>query len=348
MKIDDIIHAFGVLGNEIDSVLEKGEGRTKKSKELGEAIENCQKRNPWFIPEFIKSALKSYTSYLSADEIGAFLGNYDIRKSKVQYTVAVISAGNIPLVGFHDFFCVLLSGHNYLGKLSSDDNELLPLLAEMLIEIEPEFVKRIAFIENSLKDFDAVIATGSNNTMRYFNYYFSSYPHIFRHNRSGVAILNGTETGKELSGLADDLLLYFGLGCRNVSKIFVPNGFSFDILRDSLEKYAFIANHNKYSNNLVYNKALMMLDSKKFIDMGVLLLREDKPITSPVSVIHFEYYSDFQEVENELKYQAERIQCVVSTTKLNQGSILPSQTQHPAINEFADNVDTMDFLLQLM
>jgi hypothetical protein len=260
-------------------------------------------------------------------------------------TVAVVMAGNIPAVGFHDLLCVLISGNRLMARLSSNDKQLLPAICDMLVGIEPGFADRFSFTEEQISGFDAVIATGSNNTARYFNYYFGKYPHIIRKNRNGVAVLTGNETEKELKALGEDIFTYFGLGCRNVSKLFIPDGYDVKILLDALQVFEKAGDHHKYHNNYDYNKSIYLVNGDDHFDNGFLLLKEDASIASPVSVVYFERYSAIGKLNDLINGNLEDIQCVVSTDRKIHGAIPPGTTQHPKLWDYADGVDTMKFLV---
>ena len=253
-------------------------------------------------------------------------------------------AGNIPLVGFHDFLSVLISGHNVLVKTSSNDQHLLPFLAKYIIAIEPRFADKITFVDGKLENFDAVIATGSNNTARYFEYYFKDKPSIIRKNRNSVAVLNGKETKEQLVALGEDIFRYFGLGCRNVSKLFVPKGYSFDAFFEAIFEYQDVIHYEKYANNYDYNKAVFLMSNFKLLDNGFLTLKEDQSYASPISSVFYEFYDDIDTLQKKLQSDHEQIQCIVSNIGI-ENSIDFGQTQKPKLWDYADNVDTISFLL---
>ena len=254
-------------------------------------------------------------------------------------------AGNIPAVGFHDFLCVLISGHKLNARLSSSDLFLLPALADILTCYLPEWQNNISFTIGKLDHFDAIIATGSNNTSRYFEFYFGKYPHLIRKNRNSIAILDGFENQEVVNKLADDIMLYFGMGCRSVSKIYVPEGYDFSLLIRNLDRYGNYANHHKYRNNYDYCKSIFLVDQIPFIDAGCLLLKEDNAIASRISVLHFEYYKAMNDVLQAIGENLTSIQCVVSNNTLPIQTVLPGEAQNPALWVYADDVDTLDFLL---
>ena len=321
---------------------------------LGEAIiENKEKlklgnHNPWFTDKNIDYVLTEISNSLSKENLEKWISIYpDLQFSNKSKRVGVITAGNIPLVGFHDFLSVLISGNCFVGKLSSKNDKLLPKVIDLLVNIEPEFKEYIHITTENLKKFDAVIATGSNNSARYFEYYFGKYPHIIRRNRNSVAVLNGDETDEELQALADDIFLYFGLGCRSVSKLFLPDDYDLDhIFRNSL-KHNEVINHNKYANNYDYNRAIYLLNLTEFKDNGIMLMKEDINYASPISVVYYENYSNIETVKKRLESDKELIQCIVSHEDFFAGSVGFGESQKPKLWDYADNIDTVNFLINL-
>jgi hypothetical protein len=307
-------------------------------------IQLSQSHNGWFTPEQVYFSLQSWAKALTEDNLNQWLSAYDIGEKQPK-SVAMILAGNIPLVGFHDFLSVLMSGNKALVKTSSNDQHLLPFLSKYLIAVEPKLKDFIAFTEGKLQDFDAVIATGSNNTSRYFEYYFKDKPSIIRKNRNSVAVLSGNETKQELIALGEDIFRYFGLGCRNVSKLFVPKDYNFDAFFEAMYDYRDVIQYEKYANNYDYNKAVFLMSNFKLLDNGFLTIKEDTSYASPISSVFYEFYDDLDEITFRLNKEAEQIQCVVSSAI--HGSIPFGKTQHPELWDYADNVDTMTFLLAL-
>lgn len=304
--------------------------------------------NPWFTESNLRYALNELGNSLTVENLLKWTGEYPVLKEKnTLRKVAVIMAGNIPLVGFHDFLSVLITGNMFIGKLSSKDDKLLPSLANLLIEIEPEFINYIRFSDNKLSDFDAVIATGSNNSARYFEYYFGKYPHIIRKNRNSAGVLTGDESDEEIKKLCDDIFVYFGLGCRSVSKLFLPEHFNLDSIFKNSLIYKDVINHNKYSNNYDYNKAVYLLENIEFKDNGMMLMKEDIGYASPVSVVFYERYSTIENVKKRLQEDKELIQCVVSNEKLIEHAIPYGESQKPKLWDYADDVDTVKFLTGL-
>jgi hypothetical protein len=308
-------------------------------------IHLSQSHNGWYTPEQVYFSIQSWAKALTSANLNQWTSSYDFATTEPK-TIALILAGNIPLVGFHDFISVLVSGHNVLVKTSSNDQHLLPFLAKYLIAIEPELANKITFIEGKLENFDAVIATGSNNTARYFEYYFKDKPSIIRKNRNSVAVLNGEETKEQLIALGEDIFRYFGLGCRNVSKLFVPKAYSFDAFFDAIFEYQDVIHYEKYANNYDYNKAVFLMSNYKLLDNGFLTLKEDSSHASPISSVFYEYYDSLAEVEKRFETEADTIQCIVSNN-LVKNSIPFGQTQRPQLWDYADNVDTISFSLTI-
>ncbi len=314
---------------------------------LANVVEDSYLHNGWFIEKNVRNMLFSLGESLERDSLENWVSEY-FNKLNIEHqpkTVAVIMAGNVPAVGFHDFLSVLISGNRILAKLSSDDNRLLPAIANLLISIEPEFDSFISFTEGKLKDFDSIIATGSGNTSRYFEYYFGKYNNIIRSNRNGVAVLRGNETDSDFEFLAQDIFMYFGLGCRNVSKLFVPEGYDFVPMLNIFSKNEEISNHHKYFNNYEYNKAIYLVNSRSHYDTGNVLLVEDVAYASPVSVINYEYYSSIDDLNRKLIFEKKSIQCIVTGSDKINNSISFGQSQQPQLWDYADGIDTVEFLL---
>ena len=304
-----------------------------------------QSHNGWFTPEQVKFSVQSWAKALTEDNLNQWISNYDFSKIEPK-KVGLVLAGNIPLVGFHDFVSVLISGHDVLVKTSSNDQHLLKFLAKYLIAIQPELNSKITFIEGKLEGFDAVIATGSNNTARYFEYYFKDKPSIIRKNRNSVAVLDGTETFEDLVGLGEDIFRYFGLGCRNVSKLFVPKDYNFDNFFKAMYEYRDVIQYEKYANNYDYNKAVFLMSNFQLLDNEFLTIKEDTSYASPISSVFYEFYENLEEITTRLNADAEQIQCVVSKN-LIPNSVTFGQTQQPKLWDYADNVDTLAFLNSL-
>ena len=333
MNLKERIQAFSKLGSYFSNGLDD---------DLIQKLKEAEIRNPWFTIENQKQALNTWGEQLTNENLNAWLLPYYLTDSKKAKNVLIIMAGNIPLVGFHDLLSVFVSGNNAIIKLSSDDNVLLPFIIKKLIEINPEFEQKIQFVEEiKNKKMDAVIATGSDVSAKYFDYYFKNAKKIIRKNRKSVAILDGTESKKELEELAIDVFAYFGLGCRNVSKIFLPKGYKLDQLFEAFYPFQNVIEHKKYANNYDYNKAIYLMGSHEIIENGFLLLKEDSSLQSPLAMLHYEFYEDFSLVENFIKENNEQLQCVVSKNDIPFG-----QTQSPNLWNYADGVDTIEFLTE--
>ena len=318
---------------------------------LDHIIKHAQETNPWFTPENIRYALASWGEALKPEKIDRWLDAYEFSDNLPPKNIGIIMAGNIPMVGFHDFISTLMSGNKVKAKLSSNDKQLLPLMAKFLEYQNPEFKEQIEFVPDTLKNIDGVIATGSDNTARYFEYYFGKYPHIIRKNRNSVAVLTGNETEEELEKLADDIMRYYGLGCRNVSKIFVPKNYDFNKLFKALLKYKDLINYPKYANNYNYNKAVYLMSTdaherNSLLDNGLVLLKEDVNYSSPIGTLFYEFYENPEQVKKIIEKDKDKIQAVVSNMDIP-GAIPFGQTQKPELWEYADGVDTMDFLVNL-
>jgi hypothetical protein len=308
-------------------------------------IKLSQSHNGWYTPEQVYFSIQSWAEALTEENLNQWLSAYDFQINEPK-NIALILAGNIPLVGFHDFLSVLITGHNVFVKTSSNDQHLLPFLAKYIIAIDPELATKITFVEGKLENFDAVIATGSNNTARYFEYYFKNKPSIIRKSRNSIAVLNGKETKEQLSALGEDIFRYFGLGCRNVSKIFVPKGYVFDGFFEAIFEYQDVIHYEKYANNYDYNKAVFLMSNFKLLDNGFLTIKEDKSHASPISSVFYEFYDDIKDLQIRLQTENEQIQCIVSNN-LIESSIDFGQTQRPKLWNYADNIDTISFLLTI-
>lgn len=316
------------------------------SNEFNAVIESASHGNGWFTIDEVKRSLSSLTIMLNKADLELWFQK--IKLSTNPKKVGLILAGNIPLVGFHDVLCVLATGNIAVIKMSSSDDKLLPALLKQLVSFEPKLAEQITYAER-LKDFDAIIATGSNNTARYFEYYFGKVPNIIRKNRNSVAVLSGDETKEEIENLGHDIFDYFGLGCRNVSKIYVPKGYELKNFFEPLEKHQPIINHFKYNNNYDYNKSIYLVNGVKHYDNGFLLVKEDENFVSPLAVLFYEEYETISNVEEKLKIQTEQIQCVVSNLdlKINKEKIGFGGSQSPKLWNYADDVNTIDFLQKI-
>ena len=331
IKLSDYIKAF---------LAKKSEDHNEDDANIELLLKRSEIENPWFTVDNQKIALQQWADLLTEENIKNWLGNYSI--SKISKRVGLILAGNIPLVGFHDAISVILSNHIPVIKLSSKDKCLIPFLLKKWKEFSDDQVP-FEFVEK-LENFDAVIATGSNNTARYLEYYFKNHLSIIRKNRTSVAVLKGDETEAELQLLAKDIFQYFGLGCRNVTRIFIPQDFVIDRLFESFLGFQDIINHNKYANNYDYNRAVYLLNQEKFWDNNFVMLKEDDKLFSPLSVINFSRYESLEDVKSFIAENEENIQCIVAKNELGLNSIAFGEAQNPGLDTYADNVDTMKFL----
>jgi len=333
MNLQDRIVLFSSLGDQI---------RTDPNIFFGENLNKAEILNPWFTKDNIDVAISSIDNMLKYSSLREWMSNYLMEEPDIK-TILLVMAGNIPLVGFHDLLCVLLSGNKVIVKLSSKDGVLVKSIIDKIISLEPKMKDFIVVTENFIQqDFDATIATGSDSSSKYFNYYFKSSNSIIRKNRRSIAILDGSETNQELKALADDIFLYFGLGCRSVSKLFLPINYDLDKLFKAFYKYKDVINHLKYSNNYDYNKTICLMNKQKLLDNGFILLKEDSSIQSPISMLFYEYYNNRQELDNYIHLNQSLFQCVVSKKDVPFG-----KSQFPKLNDYADNIDTLDFLTNL-
>ena len=331
------------LSQRIQLLVKLGEYLKGKNDNWQEIKQKASAFNSWFLPEFIDLSIENIVSrFLQKNILERWVAKYpQIKEENTNpKLVGIVMAGNIPLVGFHDFLSVFIAGHNSLIKASSKDEILIKHIVEKLAEWEPRLNNNIAFAE-MLKNCDAYIATGSNSTAGYFDYYFGKYPHIIRRNRTSVGIITGNETPQQLEALADDVHLYFGMGCRNITKLYVPQGYNFEPLIEIFKKYSYLADIHKYKNNYDYNLALHVLNKKYYMSSGALLIIEDESIFSPVSQLNYEYYDNLQDITDLLDGN-NSVQCIVGN-----GFIPFGQAQCPAIDQYADGEDTLKFLSEL-
>lgn len=311
-------------------------------KSFQQAIVQEERYNGWFTEESVRKSLLALAGMMSPEKVDQWLSAYasSFEREKSPKRIGVVMAGNLPLVGFHDLLCVFAAGHHFIGKLSSQDQNLLPHAVGLLTATFPELKDWFVFAEDKLSDFDAVVATGSNNTARYFEYYFANYPHIIRKNRQSVAIIDGSETEEELKALGEDVFSYYGLGCRNVSKLFLPEGYDAGKLFEQWQDFEGVVNNHKYRNNYDYHKSIFLLNKDEFLDNGFVMMMKKEPVASPMAALHYANYESQSDLSLELKSARDEIQCVVGHNQIPFG-----QSQKPELWEYADGVDTMDFLL---
>jgi hypothetical protein len=372
MTLQERINALAELGNRLNNLEEE---------RIETAIRRTANNNSWFTADNQRLALgeirdhfldkNKLEKWLSPYKIGVYteesslelkIENSELNTANSELkvaqslqtsnfkpqTIGLVLAGNIPLVGFHDILCVFAAGHRARIKLSDKDPFLLPLLLEMLKEIDARTADYFHTTTERLTDFDAVIATGSNNSARYFEAYFGKYPNIIRKNRNAVAILRGPETVEELRNLGDDIFQYFGLGCRNVSKLYLPRGYNFTLLLETLHERNEIVMHDKYKNNFDYNFTLLILNKIKYESNGCILMREAAEIASPISVVYYEFYDELDVLIEGLKTKKDEIQLIVSSSQIADLQTFKfGKAQKPSLSDYADGVDTMQFLIGL-
>jgi len=333
MNLQKRVEAFKKLGVQLRNLTES---------ELDEWYFRATAHNNWFTRENVVNAVQAIGGMLEAEKLEQWVKQYNLPSDSTK-KIAVIMAGNIPLVGFHDFLSVLISGHSVVAKISSQDPYLLKEVVSLLLAIEPEFEDRIELTQETISGFDAVIATGSNNSARYFEQYFGKYPNIIRKNRTSVAVLTGEESEQEIQDLGKDIFQYYGLGCRNVSKLLVPEGFDFSPFIEALEDFKWVADHHKWVNNYDYNKSIYLVNEEPHLDSGFFLMKEDEALVSPISVLFYEFYENEEDLQAKLKQKEQQIQCVVQKGT----DLQPGKAQKPELWDYADGVDTLKFLSEL-
>jgi len=340
MNLQERIRSFAALGETLRNSIDEKSARTNDK--LNILIKSQQIHNPWFTPENVSRAVNSIANVLTEENLVRWTNRYSrLDMEIIPLNVGIIMAGNIPLVGFHDFLSVLITGNNLVAKTSSKDHELMVHISDILCSINPLFAEKIEFTEGPLTNFDAVIATGSDNSSRFFDYYFGKYPNIIRRNRNSIAIIEGDETDDEIESLGIDIFSYFGLGCRNVSKIYCPKGYDLNSVFKHWDNFSYITNNTKYANNYDFNKAVYIVNKETFYDTGYLLIKEDCRLSSPVSVLYYEYYKSQDAVKQQTELLKEKIQCVIGKHNIQFG-----KAQSPELWDYADGIDTIEFLLK--
>ncbi len=343
MTIEQRIAAFSALGDSL---------RTPDHR-LETEINEAQAYNPWYTPENVRNAITAIGNNLSEQALASWIAPYRHYFAEDSgQTAGLILAGNIPLVGFHDILCVLIAGCHVQIKTASDDKKLTPFILRLLQEIEPRFSAKIHLTEK-LQHFDVVIATGSNNSSRYFDYYFRNVPHIIRKNRNSIALLDGSESDEDLQKLGHDIFDYYGLGCRSVSKLYVPENYDFARFFEGIQSFETIGHHYKYHNNYDYNKSIYLINGDPHLDNGFLLVKEDKGLSSPLAVVHYEYYDDATALRQEIRALTPQLQCAVTRRDApDTAEDLPlvpfGKSQQPALDDYADGINTLAFLASYM
>ena len=352
MTLANRIESFDKLGQFFDQFKSKGHKKNnlKENELFFEAFEMLLKRakenNGWFTEDQMYFAIEGWAKLLNKTNLEYWVKPYDLKDETTPLNIGVIMAGNIPLVGFHDFLSVLISGNKVQAKMSSNDPYLIPMISLFLKETNPEFKELIDVVNESLSGYDAVIATGSDNTARYFDYYFGKKPNIIRHNRNSIAVLTGEENQDQLRSLGEDIFRYYGLGCRNVSKIFVPKDYDFDQLFNAVYDFKYLTGNQKYMNNYDYNKAVFLMSlSKNMLENGFLVLKEDSSYSSPIATLFYEQYENLDDLKSKLKEDSNKIQCRVGLPEFCEIDF--GEAQRPGLNDYADGVDVLTFLKSL-
>jgi hypothetical protein len=337
MNIFDRINAFSALGQVIDAMSDE------EKNSLFWAAEN---ENGWFTPNYSELALDALAKSLQKENLQKWLSRYEITEKPAK-SIGIVPAGNIPLVGFHDVLCVLLTGNRARIKLSSKDSRLMRFCLNELLQIAPDLGDYVIIEKDTLKDCDAYIATGSNNSSRYFEQYFGKYPNIIRRNRTSVAVFNGTEKEEDLKNLAKDIFLYYGLGCRNVSKIFLPSGYDTEKIIAAWSDFEFVAKNHRWVNNYDYIRSIYLVNKTPFLDNGFACMKEDTGIFSPQCVVYYEFYDDVGQVREKINENSENLQCVVSSAFPEKNTVAFGKAQFPELWDYADDMDTIEFLTRL-
>ena len=340
-ELEKRILAFAEIGNLLNQYFLNVDNEWLE--ELRLKIDEASARNPWFTKENIHLSLKYWSKVLTVKKIKSWLYSYKFSDDRSN-TIAVIMAGNLPLVGFHDLLCVLITGQKLAIKFSKNDDVLIKFLIKYLIFKNAKFKDHIIINDSIIKDFDKVIATGSNNTSRYFDYYFRNNPSIIRKNRFSVAVLSGKESKIKLEKLSNDIFTFFGLGCRNVSKIYIPVNYNFDQFFKSMYKWKNIIYNHKYASNYNYNKTINLIDKNSIIENGFLILKESEDNHSPISVLLYEYYKNIEDLRKKIEFIEKDLQCIVSNNYCK-NEVEFGETQNPKLSDYADNIDTIKFLL---
>lgn len=336
MNLEDRINALAALGIFL---------KNSQDQEYQNCKRIAQQKNPWFTQENIENAIQNICSqFLQFNTLSNWAKNYSIDNHH-EKTLALVLAGNIPAVGFHDIVCSFIANYTTQIKLSSKDDVLIPFLLKKLNELDPRTISYFTTVER-LENFDYVIATGSNNTSLYFEQYFSKYPHIIRKNRHSVGIIDCDFTDQDIIDLGHDIYDYYGLGCRNVSKLFIHQDVDMNKLMELLhDKYKYVLQHNKYMNNYDYNYAIYLLNEDNFLMNGGIILKEDKSLHSRIATVHFEYFSESSEVVTNIAKHSEHIQCIVSSKEWQEfDTVKPGKGQSPTLWDYADGIDVMKFL----
>ena len=339
-----------IVDNQFQPTFDPGHALARVKNDFCEKCTLASLNNPWFTQDNVRIAVSSWAAVLNSDDIEKWLKPYlpDLEADAPAKNIGIVMAGNVPMVGLHDLLCAIISGHKVIARLSSNDIELMTGIYDLITALEPEIGQGITLTENRLQGFDAIIATGSNNTARYFEYYFSKYPHIIRKNRNGVAVLTGDEDTEALTKLGVDICTYFGLGCRNISKVFIPEGFAPEKLYSAVEPFNNVLfSHFKYMNNHSYHRSIYLLNNKKHLDNNVFILTESEQYSSPIPVLFYEFYKDLESLMKKILQDDELIQCIATDAFTNDKTVPLGCTQSPGLGDYADGIDTLQFLIDL-
>lgn len=307
----------------------------------------AEQKNHWFTQNAIRFTIAELSKQLTEANLVQWVSRYNLNELQTPKNIGLVLAGNIPLVGFHDILCCLISGNHVTAKLSHKDQDLYIFIKNILIEISDEYEHKITFTPDQLKDIDAIIATGSNNSKRYFEHYFGKYPNIIRSNRNSIAIINEDLSEDDIYQIGSDIFTYFGLGCRNISFLLIPEGYKLEHFIKNIERYSHIIEHNKYANNYSYQRTLLALNNSTYLDNGFCTFTQNESLSSPIGVLHFAYYKNEADLESFVDAHKHEIQCIVSKTKHQFKTYSLGMAQKPELWDYADNIDTIDFLLNL-
>lgn len=345
--IDQKIDAFHKLGELFKDISDESKDSLYQEwiEKFNKKIVSAYQYNNWFTKDYILLSFKNWSKELVDKNLSFWINKYE-KKDCSNKTIAIIMAGNLPIVGFHDFICATILNYNCLIKMSSEDKIILPIIIDFLDFLNPGFKNKIEFTDKPIKNFDGVIATGSNSSFKYFEYYFKKYPKLLRKTRHSIAVLDGNESEIDLENLGKDIFNYFGMGCRSISKILVPKNYNFDLLFNALFKFKEVINHNKYANNYDYNKTVYLMSNQKFIENGFLILKEDNKLGSPIGCLFYQFYENSNDLNSYITNYKDSLQCVVSNLKINSFTCF-GESQSPKIDDYADNIDTLDFLLKI-
>ena len=334
------IKNFSTLGRSVENALQSAYNNTL----LDRAFEDSLRLNPLFTINMQHEALKIICKkFLNINCLHNWLTPYKELLFERESTVGIVMAGNLPLVGFHDFLVTMASGSRAQIKLSGKDR-LLPALFEMLCEINPYWRARVAFTEHLPENIDLLIATGGEEASKFFKSEYDEIPKIVRSSRSSIAILKGDETIDELRRLSDDIFLYYGMGCRSVSTLLVPFGYTFELLIEAFKNKENAITSEDYLSAYRYQKALAAMNKSGYSDGGFYILREHSSFPPPMGVLNVLTYRNVDQINEFIDSNKLHLQCVVNR-KFNNSNIEFGEAQYPSLDEYADGVNSLEFLL---